>query len=251
MAKDEHPDTAYSERPGTKTLDYIALGLLLAPPAVVFEMYIRGDPISWQRTALATAACWIAGGLTVIASKRWQSWRPKWRSLIAIENAWWGKGLIIALCMAGVLFLSSFLSSKSLNDEQIEAQKSTLVDWLVQAQREAEGEKRAAVAAEAQNATLSKSLQQAERDRDSARQERDQLQKQMQDARLRAPSGIFPPSRSPPDPQVCARLLQQLADAPQAEAKNQQQHVWLELGSSLEEEIRSVMRNLGCFAPEK
>jgi hypothetical protein len=72
----------------------------------------------------------------VIAFKGWQSWRPSWRSLIAIENKWWGKAFIIALCMIGVLRLSSFLSSDLLDDKQFEAQKSTLIEWLQQAQRE-------------------------------------------------------------------------------------------------------------------
>jgi hypothetical protein len=106
------------ERPGTTTLDYIALGLLLAPPAVLFEIYIKGEPIDWSRTAVATLICWVAGGLVVWASKVWPSWPPltSWRilpSLVAAENKWWGKAVVIAVCMVGVLLLSSFLSNKN------------------------------------------------------------------------------------------------------------------------------------------
>jgi hypothetical protein len=135
MAKDEHSaETVHSERPGAKTLDYIALGLLLAPPAEVFAVYIRGEPIDWRRTAIATTVCWLVGGLIVMASKGWQSWRPSWRILpflIAAENKWWGKAFVIAVCMVGVLLLNSFLANEPPNNE---AQKSTLIEWLQEAQ---------------------------------------------------------------------------------------------------------------------
>ena len=95
---------AKTERPGTKTLDYIALGLLLAPPAVVFEMFIKGKSINWQRTAIATVASWVSGGFVVLASHGWQSWRSAdWRFgpyLVAAENKILRvKALIIAASM--------------------------------------------------------------------------------------------------------------------------------------------------------
>lgn len=111
------PDaSAPKERPGTKTLDYIALGLLLAPPAVVFEMYVKGDSINWLRTAVATPICWAVGALVVLASHRWQSrqsinWRM-WPYLVAAERRFWGKALIVAVAIGGALILSSVLSSK-------------------------------------------------------------------------------------------------------------------------------------------
>ncbi len=105
------------ERPGTKTLDYIALGLLLAPPAVVFEMYVKGESIDWWRTAVATPVCWVAGGIAVLASHGWQSWRSKNTRilpfLIATESSFWGKAVIVAASIGLALALSSFLSNKS------------------------------------------------------------------------------------------------------------------------------------------
>jgi hypothetical protein len=103
------------ERPGTKTLDYIALGLLLAPPAVVVEMYMKEEPINWRKTAIVTVVCWVAGGLAVLASHGWQSWRSSdWRILpylISLEGKFWGKAAIIAICIGGALALSSILSN--------------------------------------------------------------------------------------------------------------------------------------------
>lgn len=107
--------SSHTERPGTKTLDYIALGLLLAPPAVVVDMYLKGTSIDWQKTAIAVVACWTAGGLTVWASHAWQSWHPRnWRVLpylITAENNFWGKAVVVAAAIGGALALSSVLSS--------------------------------------------------------------------------------------------------------------------------------------------
>ena len=61
--------------PGTKTLDYLGLGLLLATPAVVVDMYLKGTEIDWRKTAIAAAISWITGGFAVWASHHWQSWR--------------------------------------------------------------------------------------------------------------------------------------------------------------------------------
>jgi len=109
------PSGQTAERPGTKTLDYIALGLLLAPPAVVVEMYLKSEPISWRRTAIATAVCWLGGGLALLAAHGWQSWRSKeWRVLpylIAAEKTFWGKAIIVGVSIGVALALSSVLSN--------------------------------------------------------------------------------------------------------------------------------------------
>jgi hypothetical protein len=132
--------------------------------------------------------------------------------------------------------------------ESYESEKSTLVGWLQQAQRERDEAKQGAAVAEAQKDTLMGWIQQAQRERDNSRQELNQLQKQMQDARLRAPSTIaLPPEKRPADPKVCAYLLQELENAPQAEARNQQQHVWHELGGSLEKDVRAILKTVGCL----
>jgi hypothetical protein len=105
------------ERPGTKTLDYIALGLLLAPPAVVLDMYLKDLPINWRKITIAAPVCWLAGGLAVLASHGWQSWRSADRSvlpyLVAAENKFWVKGLIVAAAMGFALASSSILSDRT------------------------------------------------------------------------------------------------------------------------------------------
>jgi chromosome segregation ATPase len=131
------------------------------------------------------------------------------------------------------------------------ARIATLTKSLQQAQHERDEAKHHVAAVEAQKSTLIGWLQQAQHERDEARQELAQLQKQMKAARSTPRMMTYPvPEKRQPDPQVCAYLLQQLANAPQAEARNQQQPVEHEMGGSLEEEVRSVMRTVGCLPDE-
>jgi hypothetical protein len=104
-----------AELPGTKTLDYIALGLLLAPPTVVVDMYLKSESINWQKTFVVGIACWMAGGFFAWTSHFWQSWRSKnlriLPYLIAAENKFWGKALIVAASIGFAFALSSILST--------------------------------------------------------------------------------------------------------------------------------------------
>jgi hypothetical protein len=100
--------------PGTKTLDYLGLGLLLAAPAVVVDMYVRGSPIDWRKVTVAAAVSCLAGGLCVWASHWWQAWRTANNRLLpylaAFENRFWGKGVIVAAAIGFALVLRSLLS---------------------------------------------------------------------------------------------------------------------------------------------
>ncbi|MDR3425504.1 MAG: hypothetical protein P4M13_10620 [Alphaproteobacteria bacterium] len=149
------------ERPGTKTLDYIALGLLLAPPAVVVEMYIKNEAIDWTRTTVATIACWVVGGLFVLASHRWQSLRPiSWRVLpylVAAESRFWVKALIVAAAIGGALALSSFLSTPPhvIHDVPT-AEEISKATAPLQAELQAANEKLKAITQPASEADLAK-----------------------------------------------------------------------------------------------
>jgi len=104
------------DRPGTKILDYIGLGLLLAPPAVVVEIYLRGDTVEWRKSVIAVIACWVAGGLVVWASHGWQAWRTTNNRLpphlAKFESRVWGKAVIVAAAIGFALILRSVLSSE-------------------------------------------------------------------------------------------------------------------------------------------
>jgi hypothetical protein len=122
---------ASKELPGTKMLDYVALGLLLAPPAVVFEMFVKGDSLNWTRTAVATAICWTMGGIVVLASHRWQSWRSRTKSLLpylsAMEGRFWGKAIIVACSIGLALALSTFLGEGQKSSETQFAEQRIIV----------------------------------------------------------------------------------------------------------------------------
>jgi hypothetical protein len=120
------------ELPGTKTLDYVGLGLVLAPPAVVLDMYLKGTDINWRRVAIATVISWIAGAIAVWASHRWSTWRgfvPRLLPYLAtFENKFWGKAIIIASAMGLALILSSVLSKNEVAPQTPVAQTGTFAE---------------------------------------------------------------------------------------------------------------------------
>ena len=107
------------ESTGTKILDYVALGFLLAPPGVVADLKMRGENIDVINTTITFIACWALGGVFVLASHSWRSWRSAVPRaipyLVAAENNFWVKGIVVATAMGGALALSSFLSDRSPN----------------------------------------------------------------------------------------------------------------------------------------
>jgi hypothetical protein len=109
-------EVKFPDLPGTKTLDYLGLGLLLATPAVVVDMFIRGVDIDWRKVAIAAIGTCASGGIAVWASHKWQTWRTSNNRLLpylaAFESRFWGKAIIVAIAIGFALALSSVLSPR-------------------------------------------------------------------------------------------------------------------------------------------
>jgi hypothetical protein len=152
----------------------------------------------------------LIGGLVVTAvalhSKTWlQNTNPNWAFAVALAL------LFAVISVPWVEQKKWPFSAWFYDSTPAEARESTLIEWLQQAQRERDDARQGVEATAAHKATLIEWLQTAERERDRARQELDQLQKQMQDVRLRAPSAIPIPTQQQPNPQVCVELLRLLS----------------------------------------
>jgi hypothetical protein len=212
-------------------------------------LHIMEHVPTWVAVALTVDALLMLG---VLESRNWLIFKGR--------NYFKYSFTTLILAYAAIVAAPTFLPSSTVAvtppirqenepEKEFEARKLTLLEWLQQAQRERAEAKQDASAIEAQKSTLMGWVQQAQRERDNAHQELNQLQKQMQDARLRAPSTIpLPPRKRPVDPQVCAELLRQMA-SPSPESKK---HEWIVTDpDQVKEDVRSVMQNLGCFAPEK
>jgi hypothetical protein len=131
-AKAMSNDGKAPDLPGTKTLDYLGLGLLLATPAVVVDMFIKSVGIDWRKVAIAAVATCAGGGFAVWASHKWQAWRTSNNKLLpylaAFESRFWGKAVIVALAMGFALALSSFLTNEKPNAPVATNQSNTADD---------------------------------------------------------------------------------------------------------------------------
>ena len=115
--------------------------------------------------------------------------------------------------------------------------EAQLVEWLQQAQRERDQAKQGLAAVEAQKATLVEWLQNAQHERDDARQERDRLQKQIQAQQSHHPMQYYPLPATPSVAEECVKLAQRLADLHPGIVRSDQAEM---------EQIRSIMNGLSC-----
>ena len=86
----------HEHHPTTKTLDYFALGCILAPAPEVIGLYLRSEHMDWGRvvisfvvsTAIGIAVLWLA-----------RSWRYLAAKGAALDNYFLGRAAIIAFFM--------------------------------------------------------------------------------------------------------------------------------------------------------
>lgn len=104
---DPRGDPDHEHHPTTKIFDYIALGLLLTPPGVVAELYLRGETIDLGRAVVLCLVCWLGGALFLWAARKWRAWQT---TLAAAENKFWVKAIIVATFMAVPILIAPFLA---------------------------------------------------------------------------------------------------------------------------------------------
>jgi hypothetical protein len=204
---------------------------------VLIEMYalgavLHGFDVMRPDGLWAAGGWWITGGILALIGWRWakvKTWiSPRVAStatLAATDFRWWmGSAMLILLVVTFSRFVEEqrwpFSAWGVYDISGAEAQKSTLIEWLQQAQRERDEAKQLAGEAEAQKATLVEWLQSAQHERDDVRQERDQLQKQTGQSPASPLTGSpllnYPiPGKCPPvNPvaQECAKLARELVE---------------------------------------
>lgn len=62
----------HERHPTTKTLDYLGLGVILAPAPEVIAMYLRHEDIDWQRVAISFVASILAGSAILWFAHGWR-----------------------------------------------------------------------------------------------------------------------------------------------------------------------------------
>jgi hypothetical protein len=196
--------------------------------AVIFTFFlVFVEKLVEQAFGQALAA--LVGGLVVAAmalhSGVWlQRTNPNWAFAAALAL------LFAVISMPWVEQKRWPFSAWFQDNAAIEAQNSTLIEWLQQAQRERDEAKQRAAEAEAQKATLIERLQTAQGGAGKAR-----------------PAELNYPVRTQiPNPAVCADLLRLRSNVSSPELKKHEWNVFQD--HPLEEDVRSVMKNLGCLS---
>ena len=165
--------------PTTKTLDYIALGIILAPAPEVISMYLRHENIDWQRVVISFVVS-IAVGCAIL----WfaHGWRKTAGVLAAIrvrinraDDYFIVRAAIIAFFMIAPVLISPLISGASkpsqpgFTQEQVDTKIASTVS------------------------NLNSQLAEANRQRDAARREAENLREQTKNA---------PPQSSEPKDQI-------------------------------------------------
>jgi hypothetical protein len=204
-----------------------ALALLFALP--FGEKLYRGAPITLSDTIyLGVGLVFAAAGPFV--SRASKIMHPQLKLAARNVYVWLAVILLIFLYGAyqGITGPGSYAAQ--------EARLATLSGRLQQGQREVSEANRSVVVAEAQKATLIDWLQTAQHERDNARQERDQLRKNLEAQQSSPTFQTYSLPARPTAAQECVTLAQRLADLGPAWASEKAQI----------EHIRSTMTALGC-----
>jgi len=109
-----HQPTPHDDEhhPTTKAFDYLALGLILAPPGVIGLVYVEGGHVDVTRSIVLSLMMGVPGVVSLWAARKWRSWSA---SFIAAESKLWVKAVIIAVFMAIPTLLAPLVSVSDSN----------------------------------------------------------------------------------------------------------------------------------------
>jgi hypothetical protein len=108
VRRDLTEDHAQSERSSQKTtvsedrehttwtgqvLEFVGLGFILVPPALLGEAFLKREPVDWQVMSAIFGGYWAVGAVVLFAGKKWPKWRPSNETIAGaiekgIRNVW-------------------------------------------------------------------------------------------------------------------------------------------------------------------
>ena len=96
------------------TLDYLGLGIILAPPAVIFERWIGHEALDFSRAIIGTLLAVIVGGAVIYLSKRKQTdLSGAMNKLRNLEGRLWVRAIIVFAIVGSTLGIQAALSPAS------------------------------------------------------------------------------------------------------------------------------------------
>jgi hypothetical protein len=166
------PLSNHEHHPTTKTLDYLGLGVILAPAPEVIAMYLRHEDIDWQRVAISFLASTIIGSAILWFA---HGWRKPVGALAALrgrinraDDYFAVRAAIIAFFMIAPVLIAPLVSGTSSTPSAQPGFTQEQVDTKI------------ATAVAAAITNLNSQLAEANRRRDAALREADTLRQQVQ-----------------------------------------------------------------------
>lgn len=146
----EPPSDGHEHHPTTKTLDYIALGIILAPAPEVISMYLHHENIDLVRVAISFLFSIVIGALVLWFAHGWKSVPARLDKIRTgmshADDYFWVRALVIAFFMIVPSILSPFIfyttSEPSANQQEISdlrSQVSSLQSQLSTANQQRDG----------------------------------------------------------------------------------------------------------------
>jgi hypothetical protein len=117
VAEHKGSTSDHERHPTTKTLDYLALGVILAPAPEVIAMYLRHEDIDWLRVAISFVASTAIGSLILWFA---HGWRQSVGALAALkgrinsaDDYFAVRAAIIAFFMIAPVLIAPLISGQS------------------------------------------------------------------------------------------------------------------------------------------
>jgi hypothetical protein len=166
----------HEHHPTTKTLDYLALGIILAPAPEVIAMYLRHEDIDWQRVAISFVVSTIIGSAILWFAHGWHKTAGGLAAfkgrINRADDYFVVRAAIIAFFMIVPVLIAPLISGAPVQQsptqpgftqQQVDAKIATALANVNSQLAEAIQQKNAALAASKERDELAQQLQQSQK----------------------------------------------------------------------------------------
>lgn len=115
------PDThaAHDSTWTGQVLEFVGLGFILVPPALLGEAFLKNEAINWPLMIAIFAGFWTGGGFVLLIGKKWQKWKLFFNDAITAgiekgaRNIWVWLAVLVAIAFGPTILYSTFSTHTS------------------------------------------------------------------------------------------------------------------------------------------